>query len=465
MPTLPVPRRLRRFSLRTTLIISFVVMAVFVSVATDRLANDAAAAAMRDHQRRAFGSMVQSLRSHVMKQKWSAADYISEGKMRAGSPGLADSTLQVLSPDGTTTVLPITGLSPQLDPADWRLVAEEKAGETRTKEAVVLGQTHRVATISLGRHQGALRVIQQSSESERMLNDLQRRSMISAAAVAVLAAAIGILLARWATRQLILLTRTVETVPSEEALAARIPADGPDEVFRLGRAFDGLLGRLALSLEEQRRLVQDAGHDLRTPITSLRVSVFLARRISELSPEKRAILLRNLEAETTELGNLVDELVDLAAGQPTGYFRTDIRLGKLVESAARTVERRSGHPVRVTSDQAMVSANPAALQRAVQNILENAVKYDDGGQPIEVTVADGRVAIRDHGPGVQDDDLPHIFERSYRADATAHVPGSGLGLAIVGQIVRDHGGSVFASRHPGGGLIVGFVLSPLPETG
>ena len=108
--------------------------------------------------------------------------------------------------------------------------------------------------------------------------------------------------------------------------------------------------------------------------------------------------------------------------------------------------------------------DPSSIERACANILDNARKWSPPAGPIEVVLADGVLTVRDHGPGIDDDDLPHVFERFYRAAAARSMPGSGLGLAIVDQVARTHGGTVTIARADGGGTVVRLALPVVDET-
>jgi two-component system sensor histidine kinase MprB len=284
--------------------------------------------------------------------------------------------------------------------------------------------------------------------------------------VIVGAAILGWLIGRQVTRRLVRLTHAADDVANTGRLDVEVPVSGSDETGRLGLAFNGMLGALARSRDQQRQLVQDAGHELRTPLTSLRTNVSVLRRLESLAPEAREQLLDDLDSETKELTALVNELVELAIDRRDDEPAQECDLGALSEQAAARVRRRTGREITVVSDGSVVSCRPAAIDRAVLNLIDNAAKFSTAGTDaagvIEVEVAGGRVAVSDRGPGVPDEDLGHIFDRFYRSVASRSLPGSGLGLAIVRDIVESHGGTVFAERRTGGGLTVGFTLPTLP---
>jgi two-component system sensor histidine kinase MprB len=145
----------------------------------------------------------------------------------------------------------------------------------------------------------------------------------------------------------------------------------------------------------------------------------------------------------------VGDLVDLARdGRPAADEVEDVRLDELVRE---TAGRINGGRVHVDAEPTLVRGSRARLARAVSNLLDNAVKYSPADSAIEVTVRGGEVAVRDHGPGIAADDLPHVFDRFYRAPSARGTPGSGLGLAIVRQVAEAHQGSAVAEPAEGGG--------------
>jgi two-component system sensor histidine kinase MprB len=262
------------------------------------------------------------------------------------------------------------------------------------------------------------------------------------------------------------LTSAAEDVARTRLLGIEVPVTGYDEVGRLGRSFDRMLGRLAQSEEDQRRLVQDAGHELRTPLTSLRTNISLLRRIDELPPATREELVADLTQEARELTDLVNELVDLAAGQSDTEPPQRVDLADIAEDVAGLARRRTGRDIVVrASGDTSTDGRPALLQRAMSNLVENAAKFDrDGKAPIEIAVSGParpgtvRVEVLDRGPGIAAGDLIRIFDRFYRAPDARSLPGSGLGLSIVREVAMTHGGAPFAFRRDGGGSVIGFTV-------
>jgi two-component system sensor histidine kinase MprB len=226
----------------------------------------------------------------------------------------------------------------------------------------------------------------------------------------------------------------------------------------LGRSLQQMLASLLRSREQQQRLIQDAGHELRTPLTSLRTNIAVLGSFERLSPDQRLALTADLRSETDEMAELVEELVELSIGgdEPVEH---GVDLTRIVERAATRVQRRRGRDVLVTAEQIEIDGQPRALDRAIGNLLDNAMKFDSGSDPIELTLAAGRVEVADRGPGIPEDQLDLIFNRFHRAVEARNVPGSGLGLSIVSQVATEHGGSAYARNRSGGGAVVGFTFS------
>jgi two-component system sensor histidine kinase MprB len=168
-------------------------------------------------------------------------------------------------------------------------------------------------------------------------------------------------------------------------------------------------------------------------------------------------------AQIEELTRLVGDLVELARGDGQEEPFVIVDLNDLTRQVVDVTRRN--HPsvaFRVDGDPSLVRAAPARVIRAVSNLVDNAAKWTPPGAQVEVDVREGRVTVRDHGPGVDSTDLPHVFDRFYRSPQARTMPGSGLGLAIVKQIADSHGGTVAAASAPGGGAL--FTLQ-LPNIG
>jgi two-component system sensor histidine kinase MprB len=252
------------------------------------------------------------------------------------------------------------------------------------------------------------------------------------------------------------LTDAAEHVARTRDLSRRIEREGDDELSRLAGAFNTMLEALAESQRAQRRLVADASHELRTPLTSLRTNLEVLGRGG--LPEADHVKLRaDVIAQLEELTLLVSDLVDLAREEEPVAEREALRLDELVAAAVERA-RRHAPQVRFTTElePAVVDGVRSRLDRAVANLLDNAAKYSD---EVEVTLRDGELVVRDHGPGIADEDLPFVFDRFYRAPSARGRPGSGLGLAIVRQAAEAHGGSVHAATAPDGGAVLKLALS------
>jgi two-component system sensor histidine kinase MprB len=206
--------------------------------------------------------------------------------------------------------------------------------------------------------------------------------------------------------------------------------------------------------------VADASHELRTPLASLRTNIEVLQRADGLPAADRADLLRDLVTQTDELTNLVADVVDLSRRGESADFE-DVRLDDVVRAALERARRLAPHVTFAERiDPWLVRGIPERLTRLVANLLDNAVKWSPQGGTVEVSLHDGTLTVRDHGPGFAEEDLPQVFDRFYRADAARALPGSGLGLAIVRQVAEAHGGRVSAGNADGGGAVLRVTLPP-----
>lgn len=364
---------------------------------------------------------------------------------------------QVIDANG---VVLATGQSDQLPVSDRDIAVANASPDTRVRYEIELdGEPFRVLTVRQG--PVAVQLARSLSESQKSLEQILQSTLAAVVVVAVLSALIGWLIARQVTRRLLRLTAAAGEVATTGRLDVDVPVDGSDETAQLGRAFSGMLGALQASKREQHQLVQDAGHELRTPLTSLRTNVaVLRRRFDALPADSRDQLLADLDSETRELTDLVNELVELATDRRDDEPVQAVRLDEVAERAAARARRRFGREVVVHASPAtaaLVDGRPNGLERAVQNLIDNACKFAPEGA-IEVAVDGGSVVVRDHGPGLVDADIPHLFDRFYRSVEMRSKPGSGLGLSIVKSVADAHGGTVVARNAPGGGAELGFTI-------
>ncbi|MDF9814713.1 HAMP domain-containing sensor histidine kinase [Streptomyces sp. SPB162] len=273
----------------------------------------------------------------------------------------------------------------------------------------------------------------------------------------------GLLIARAGLKPVDRLTETVEHVARTEDLSVRIPVEGEDEIARLSESFNAMTAALASSRDRQQQLIADAGHELRTPLTSLRTNIELLERSEAagrpIPPADRKALLASVKAQMTELAALIGDLQELSRPDAAPTLQV-VALHEVAEAALERARLR-GPDLTIRADLApwYVRAEPAALERAVVNLLDNAVKFSPPAGSVEVRLEHGVLMVRDHGPGIPEDELPHVFERFWRSPSARSLPGSGLGLSIVARTVQQSGGEV-SLRPAGGGGTVATVRLP-----
>ena len=318
-------------------------------------------------------------------------------------------------------------------------------------DADVRGVRLRVYTTALARG-AALQVARPVEELDGVLRRLGGVLAAVSLAGVGLAAALALLVARAALKPVGELSAAAEHVARTRDLSRRIDSASPDELGRLAASFNTMLEALERSMRQQRQLVADASHELRTPLTSLRTNVEVLAQADGLAEADRRRLVRDVVGQLEELTVLVGDLVELARDGEEEQLEEDVRLEEIVADAVERARRR--HPERefeLDLQPTVVRGAAARLDRAVTNLLDNAAKWSPPGAPVEVAVGDGEVVVRDHGPGIADEDLPFVFDRFYRAPSARASPGSGLGLAIVRQVAEAHRGQVHAERAGGGG--------------
>ena len=336
--------------------------------------------------------------------------------------------------------------------ASARALAAAGSGPDLKEDAVVGGIPVRVVTHAIGNGR-AVQVGLRLDGVESVLSSL-RLILLAVSLVGVaIAAGLGRWIAGSAMRPVSRLMVATEHVAGTRDLRERIAEPGSDELGRLAHSFNRMLEALDASEHLQRQLVADASHELRTPLSSLRTNIEVLALGRHLSDDDRERLLSSLTGQVERLSRLVADLIDLARGdEPVEPLSAEIRLDELV---AASVDVARGHypglGIELHARPCLVTGDPERIRRAVDNLLDNAGKWSPAGGNVEVAVADGEVAVRDHGPGVEPADRGHVFDRFWRAPTARSTPGSGLGLAIVQQVARVHGGEVRLESPADGG--------------
>ena len=277
-----------------------------------------------------------------------------------------------------------------------------------------------------------------------------------------LGAGLGALVARTALAPVARFTRRTEELAADPDPSQRMEVHGRDELARLAASFNTTLDALERSVEAQRQLVADASHELRTPIASLRANIQTLEHADRLPAHEREALRADVVSELDELTALVADIVELARGAKPGELTDDVRIDRIVEEVVARANGRAHNQVsfEVSAEPTLVRGQPQRIQRALSNLVDNALKWSPAGGTVELTLRGGELTVRDHGPGFAEADLAHVFERFYRAQDARGMPGSGLGLAIVRQAAEAHGGRAEAANAPSGGAIVRVSFGP-----
>ena len=362
----------------------------------------------------------------------------------------------VLRPPGRSQGLPVS--------AEARSLARE-GGDATLEDATVDGTHVRVLT-SPQPGGGAVQVARSLDEVDSQLNRILVALIVVGAVGVALGAGLGAVVARTALVPIGRFTDRTERLRQDSDLSERMEVVGDDELARLARSYNATLDALERSAEAQRHLVADASHELRTPIASLRANIQMLGDAERLPPQEREQMQADIVGELDELTSLVGDVVELARGSKPAEQQDDVRLDEVVSSVVGREARRARDGVVIDVDgltPTVVRGEPDRIARAVTNLVGNAVKWSPEGGRVEVALAGGVLSVRDHGPGFAEGDLPHVFERFYRAAEARSTPGSGLGLAIVAQAAEAHSGFAEAANADGGGalLTVGFG-EPLP---
>lgn len=395
----------------------------------------------------------------TVQNKWIVKTPTGE-QLPVGLLGLSGVEVAVVDDNGHVSI----GTTESLPPIGPDEIAVARGGEPEIRTDAK--SDSRVVAVP---YQGDALVLAQSwGPTKKQLADLSLVLLLIGGTGVVVAAAAGTAVARTGLRPVQRLTRATERVARTGDLRP-IQVDGDDELARLSHSFNLMLAAVADAQNRQRQLVADAGHELRTPLTSLRTNLELllsAERpdTPQLSEGDRVEIHDDLRAQLDELTQLIGDLVELAREDAPPLTHEHVDMVEVVEQALARARRRAGDVhFEVDLQPWHLVGEPHALERAVLNLLDNAVKFSppDGTVRVDLRPAAHGYAflqVADAGPGIKDTDLPHVFDRFYRSDEARTLPGSGLGLAIVKSAVQRHGGAVFAGRSADGGALIAMRL-------
>ena len=365
--------------------------------------------------------------------------------------GEPNTYVQLVREDGTTVRPLFEDIELPVSERALALASSSAGHQKFFSDATVEGTHLRILNIAFGPGY-VVQIARPLTEVDDALARLRLFLVIVALAGIAFAAVLGAVVSRAALRPVTSLTETAETVTETGDLSQRIEVQGNDELSRLATSFNTMLAALEESTRAQRQLVADASHELRTPLTSLRTNIEVLASDHALPPDERERLLSDVVEQLDEMTTLISELIELGRAEERNVEPKDVRLDLVTAEALERVQRnRPGVVFTTLLDDSVVRGVPSSLERAIGNLLDNAAKWSPPGAHVEVRVADGAVVVRDHGPGIADEDLPYVFDRFYRARGARGMSGSGLGLALVRKVAEAHGGEVVAERVEGGG--------------
>ncbi|MDC0666479.1 sensor histidine kinase [Nannocystis radixulma] len=384
--------------------------------------------------------------------------------------------LRVLAPDGR--LLATSQHDPREHTIDWTTipgVAGALAGHEQSGTAKgTLGYDDRIYdTVPIARD-GALLGVVRMSRSLAQLQAHTRETVFTVLVALTVILAVGSGFIAWFARGLgrpIQQMRDFAVALGRGELGTRLAIARPDELGELAAELNRMAERLGALEQERRSFLANASHELRTPVSNLRVTLQALDDGAGDDPELRARFLRTAVDETTRLGSLIQDLLDLGhleAGAAR-LDRHDVPLRPVLERATRAIEgraldRRVSLVLDLDEDLA-VNIDPERIAQALLCVLDNALKFSPSGGLIEVVARRrgnyAEIAVRDQGPGIADVDRPHVFEQFYTADRSRRRGGTGLGLAIARRIVDAHGGTITVAdeQSPGATLVLRLPLA------
>jgi two-component system sensor histidine kinase MprB len=432
----------------------------------------------------------QQLRSQIDNTLSDQAQAILNGDVRLGGsqqfPGLRPSAggpapyAQAVLPNGTmfpegmgNTALPVSPHTVQVATGNARsYTTDEEVGGSHLR--VITFELPNATVIANGQEtveNVAIELARPLNGVDTILSSLRLVLLLVLASGIAVAAGLGRVAARRVLAPLGEVANAAAHISQTEDLTSRLRVHADDEVGQLSKNFNAMLDRLEGSRAEldesvraQRQLVADASHELRTPVTSLRTNIEVLLAGAELDPEDRRRLLADVVEQSEELSALVGDLIELARGDQPGQATEEVRLdGIAAESLARARRNAPHMRFRAGLEPVLVDGVPERLGRAINNLLDNATRHSPPGGPIDVQVGPEGIVVRDHGPGVDEEDQPYVFDRFFRGRNSRGRQGSGLGLAIVRQVAEQHGGGVSVTNAPDGGAVFTLRLPGIPS--
>jgi two-component system OmpR family sensor kinase len=460
---------LGRLSLRARLLLAVLALATVGLVAADIATYSSLSSFLLD---RTDGSLDEDAHS-LSRPRRDAGD-------RLAPPG---TVVQVRTLDGRTIVATVSSLGLPGEDVPLPALPEtiEPPTQTRGNEAVsyfTVGSTDGAgrfrarASIENGAN-GMLVVATSLGDVDSTLHRLLLIELVVTALVIGGIAGLGLWVVRLGLRPLGEIEDTAAAIAAGD-LSRRVErAEDRTEVGRLGLSLNAMLSQIETAFRAQeaserrlRRFVADASHELRTPLAAVRAYAELFERGASTRPTDLERSMKGINRESERMSVLVDDLLLLARlddGRPLEQVPIDLDevVGEAVETAHAVEPERV---IELHADPAVVVGDRVRLRQIIDNLLANVRAHTPPGSPVSVTLTrdDGaaEIAVRDSGPGLDEEQLAHVFERFYRADAsrTRASGGVGLGLAIVAAVAEAHGGSVSASSEPGEGSTFRIVL-------
>jgi signal transduction histidine kinase len=451
-------------------LVSIILMAVFAGRAIYQAANAEAEHNLQDLAFAAGNALelpIQELNEGKIEAQF-IKDMLS--RMFADNPNLQ---FTVYRPDG----LPFVDSSDSMPPRANRVNSPEviEALESGLNRGMNIrrnanGQLTMHMAVLVQRDIEVTAILRLSTPMQPILDAARRSLAVLLLAAVVIASGVslfGWVLANNLARPIQVLRKAAESMERGN-LGVRVKPSGPEELERLADAFNSMASKLQSNVNELRAFVANASHELRTPLTVVKLRAEALREGALEEPEIARRFLGEIETEIDRLVRMVNDLLDLSrmeAGLETSQ-RTLLNLSAIANDVYETFSIRSTRAevhleLDIEPGLPPVIGNEDQIRRVFYNLVENAIKFTPSGGKVEMLLRPGakdhtvRMLVKDNGPGIAPEHLPHVFERFYRAETTTARPGtvrgSGLGLAIAKSIVESHGGEIGVSSQPGNG--------------